>query len=313
MSFFQHPQALCESENIGEGTRVWAFAHILPGAVIGKNCNICDGVFIENDVIVGNDVTVKCGVQLWDGVRLGDGVFVGPNATFTNDKFPRSGQQKDEYPRTIVQAGASIGANATILPGITIGAGAMIGAGSVVTRDVPPYGVVVGNPGRLKGYANTTSVASSKPDAVGNLKALSSVKGVKLIDLVHAADMRGSLVAGDIANQIPFAPERFFVVYDVPSAELRGEHAHHACQQFLVCLKGSVSAIVDDGEHREEYLLNRPDIGLFMPELTWGTQYRYSTDCVLLVLASRLYDNDDYIRNYDDFLSLTSQRSNFLA
>ena len=146
---FVHPTALCETRSIGSGTRIWAFAHVLPGAAIGKDCNICDGVFIENDVVIGDRVTVKCGVQLWDGLRLEDDVFVGPNATFTNDPFPRSRSYPAEFPRTVVRAGASIGANATILPGIEIGSGAMVGAGAVVTRDVPPRALVVGNPARF--------------------------------------------------------------------------------------------------------------------------------------------------------------------
>ena len=132
--FFQHPQALVESKQIGRGTRVWAFAHILPGAVVGEGCNVCDHTFLENDVVVGNRVTIKCGVQLWDGLRVEDDVFIGPNVTFTNDPLPRSGKHLQKYPVTTVQAGASIGANATILPGLTIGQGAMVGAGAVVTR-----------------------------------------------------------------------------------------------------------------------------------------------------------------------------------
>lgn len=146
---FIHPNALCESSRIGAGTRIWAFAHVLPGAAIGQDCNICDGVFIENDVVVGDRVTIKCGVQLWDGLRLEDDVFVGPNATFTNDPFPRSRIRPAAFPLTIVRTGASIGANATILPGIEIGAGAMIGAGAVVTRTVAPRALMVGNPARI--------------------------------------------------------------------------------------------------------------------------------------------------------------------
>lgn len=288
---------------------MWAFAHILPGAVVGEDCNICDGVFVENDVTVGDRVTVKCGVQLWDGVTLEDDVFIGPNATFTNDAFPRSGQYPESFARTVVQKGASVGGNATILPGITIGAGAMVGAGSVVTRDVPEYAIVVGNPARITGYANTTHLPrvaddelplSSVPQAKGK------VKGVALSRLTKAIDLRGSLVAGDVGDQIPFVPERFFVVYDVPTIEARGAHAHRECEQFLVCLSGSVRAIVDDGVNREEYLLDRPELGLYMPAMIWGTQYRYSSDAVLLVLASRHYESEDYIRNYDEFLSLAS-------
>lgn len=147
---FIHPQSLVETgAAIGSNTRVWAFVHILPGAVIGADCNICDHVFIENDVIVGDRVTIKSGVQLWDGVRLEDDVFIGPNATFSNDPFPRSKQWPERFLQTRVKRGASIGANATLLPGITVGEQAMVGAGAVVVRDVPDHAVVVGNPARI--------------------------------------------------------------------------------------------------------------------------------------------------------------------
>ena len=146
---FIHAAALCESANVGARTRVWAFAHVLPGAVIGADCNVCDHVFIENDVILGDRVTVKCGVQLWDGLRVEDDVFIGPNATFCNDPFPRSRQIPETYARTTLRRGSSIGAGAVILPGEEVGAGAMVGAGAVVTRDVPPGAVVAGNPARI--------------------------------------------------------------------------------------------------------------------------------------------------------------------
>ena len=153
MGVFVHPNALCESTRVGDGTRVWAFAHVLQGAVLGDDCNVCDHVFIENDVIVGDRVTVKSGVQLWDGLRVGDDVFIGPNATFTNDPFPRSKDYDHAIPVTTIEDGASIGANATVLPGLTIGSRAMVGAGSVVTRDVPAGAVVAGNPARVMGTA----------------------------------------------------------------------------------------------------------------------------------------------------------------
>jgi acetyltransferase-like isoleucine patch superfamily enzyme len=145
MNFILHPQALVESKNIGSNTRIWAFVHVLPGAQIGEDCNICDFVLIENRVIIGDRVTIKSGVQLWDGMRIDDDVFIGPNATFTNDPFPRS-KKPFTLLETRIKQGASIGANATILPGITIGKNAMVGAGSVVTSDVPDNTLVVGNP-----------------------------------------------------------------------------------------------------------------------------------------------------------------------
>jgi len=304
---FIHPSALCESDAIGDRTRIWAFAHVLPGAVIGADANICDGVFVENDVRIGDRVTIKCGVQVWDGVTLEDDVFIGPNATFTNDIFPRSKQHPEAFARTTVRQGASIGANATILPGLTIGSRAMVGAGSVVTRDVPDNAIVVGNPARITGYTNTTRHARQPlptgPAPTG--EQASTVKGVHLRRLTKAVDLRGSLVAAEILDVVPFAPERFFVVFDVPTAETRGSHAHRNCEQYLICLKGSVSAIVDDGVNREEFLLDSPDIALYMPQMTWGTQYKYTPDALLLVLASHPYDDSDYIRDYAEFLELS--------
>lgn len=144
-----HPLSDMQSKDIGEGTYIWQFCVVFAGAKIGANCNICAQVLIENDVIIGDNVTVKSGVQLWDGVRIEDNVFIGPNVTFTNDLFPRSKVYLKETLRTIVKAGASIGANATILSGLTIGENAMVGAGSVVTKDVPAGVVVIGNPARI--------------------------------------------------------------------------------------------------------------------------------------------------------------------
>ena len=143
-----HPSAVVESKNIGGDTRIWQYVVILSGAQIGKNCNICAHVFIENDVKVSDSVTIKSGVQLWDGIRIGKNVFIGPNVTFTNDIFPRSKNYPKSYPNTIVEDNASIGAGSVILPGLVIGKNSMVGAGAVVTKDVLPGSIVVGNPAR---------------------------------------------------------------------------------------------------------------------------------------------------------------------
>ncbi len=143
-----HPLADVQSTALGQGTRVWQFVVILAGAQIGENCNICANSLIENDVVVGNNVTIKSGVQLWDGTRIEDDVFIGPNATFTNDRTPRSKHYPAQFEGIRICRGASIGANATILPGVVVGEGAMVGAGAVVTRDVPAGATVVGNPAR---------------------------------------------------------------------------------------------------------------------------------------------------------------------
>ena len=310
--FFVHPQALCESTHIGSDTRVWAFAHVLPGAVIGSNCNLCDHVFIENDVVLGDRVTVKCGVQLWDGLRVEDDVFIGPNATFTNDRYPRSKAYPQAYAQTVVRAGASIGANATILPGITIGSKAMVGAGAVVTRSVPPNAVVVGNPAKIVGYVDT---ASERPEQGAKAAAPSGpqvrptlVRNVTLHNLREAQDMRGSLSVGELGTDVPFDAKRYFLVYDVPSMEVRGEHAHRTCKQFLIAVKGSLCVVADDGLQREEFLLDRPSLGLYLPPMTWGIQYRYSPDAVLMVLASEHYSAEEYVRDYDQFVGLTAHK-----
>ncbi|TIH09291.1 acyltransferase [Pseudomonas leptonychotis] len=147
-----HPSADVQSQSIGEGTSVWQYVVILQRARIGRDCNINAHCFIENDVVLGDRVTVKCGVYLWDGLRVADDVFIGPNATFTNDRLPRSKHYPDSFAQTVIEQGASIGAAAVILPGLTIGSGAMVGAGAVVTRDVPPCALVVGNPARIVRY-----------------------------------------------------------------------------------------------------------------------------------------------------------------
>lgn len=147
-----HPLSDVQTTYIGENSRVWQFSVILKNARIGNNCNICAHTLIENDVVIGNNVTIKSGVYIWDGVRIGNNVFIGPSVTFTNDKNPRSKIYPDSFQKIRIHDHASIGANATLLPGVTIGKGAMIGAGSVVTKDVPPYAVVVGNPARIIKY-----------------------------------------------------------------------------------------------------------------------------------------------------------------
>lgn len=144
-----HALADVASTQIGENTRVWQFAVVLAGAQIGQNCNICAHTLIEGDVIIGDNVTVKSGVYLWDGLRVGHNVFIGPNATFTNDKTPRSKVYPDQFLMTTIEDFASIGANATVLPGVTIGRNAMVGAGAVVTKSVPANAVVAGNPARI--------------------------------------------------------------------------------------------------------------------------------------------------------------------
>ena len=291
--YFTHPNAIVESTQIGSNTRVWAFAHILPGAVIGAECNICDHVFIENDVIVGNRVTIKSGVQLWDSITIEDDVFIGPNATFTNDRFPRSKHYQENYPRIVIRQGASIGANATILPGIEVGAQAMVGAGAVVTKDVPAHTVVVGNPAQIRRNLEY----HQRP-----IMNSSSITECYLIELPKISDPRGNLTFIENSNHVPFEIKRVYYLYDVPGGTVRAGHAHKSMQQFLIAMSGSFDVIVDDGKEKNIFHLNRSYYGLYIPPMIWREINNFSSGSVCLALASTFFDESDYYRDYQEFI-----------
>ena len=309
-----HDSADVKTEQIGSGTKIWQSVVVLPGAIIGADVNINAHCLIEENVFVGDRVTVKSGVYLWSGIRLEDDVFIGPNVTFTNDKFPRSKVYPEKFLSTIVEKGASVGGGAVLLPGITIGQGAMVGAGAVVTKSVPPYAIVTGSPARITGYVETKISSNAAKSNVIKIPADSGeaivkigVGNVNLHRLKLVRDMRGDLSAGEFPQDIPFEPKRYFLVFNVPSEKTRGEHAHRQCHQFLICIKGSCAVVVDDGKSRCEILLDSPATGIHLPPMTWGVQYKYSSDAVLLVFASDYYSADDYIRNYSEFVALADR------
>ena len=301
MSIFVHAAGICESNNVGEGTRIWAFAHVLPGARIGRDCNICDNVFIENDVVIGDAVTIKSGVQLWDGVRLGHRVFVGPNATFTNDPFPRSKRYRDSFLQTIVDDDASVGANATVLPGVRIGYQAMIGAGAVVVSDVPARSIVVGNPGRVVGYAG--SIEEEKTTGAPN------DSGVHIVRLNSHSDARGRLIAAE-TTALPFDPKRLFLVDSVSSGAARGGHAHRSCHQLLVVVAGQMKVVVDDGRCARVVVMDTPQVGWYLPPMIWSMQFGHTNGAALLVMASHPYDRNDYVSDYAELVNLAHRNEN---
>ncbi len=195
---------------------------------------------------------------------------------------------------------------------VTIGLNALVRAGSVVLHDVPANAIVQGNPAQVVGYRqDSRSGDTSEPRLIdvnhyennNGRPALVSlgVGNCSLHLMRRLSDTRGSLSVGEVQRELPFPPERYFAVYDVPSVELRGEHAHKQCEQFLLCLHGSCRILLDDGTNRCEVILDRPDVGVYMPSMIWGTQYRYTRDAVLFVFASQVYDPGDYIRDYDEF------------
>lgn len=231
-------------------------------------------------------------------VRMEDGIVIGPRVVFSGGE-------------TIVRSDVTIEAAAVIGKDVALGQGVLVRAGAVVLQSAPPNSIVEGNPAQIVGYRE------SAPSGRGNIilrdaSAFDAQDGPSKIELeagdsalfqMHqVADARGALTVGEIDQDLPFSPKRYFMVFGVPSRELRGEHAHKKCHQFLVCAHGSCRVLLDDGERRCEVLLDRPNIGVHMPPMIWGTQYRYTSDAVLLVFASHLYDPQDYLRTYDEFL-----------
>jgi UDP-2-acetamido-3-amino-2,3-dideoxy-glucuronate N-acetyltransferase len=288
-----HEQAIVDSE-LGEGSRVGAFTRIEPSARIGRDAGIGDRVLVEDDVVLGDRVKVDSGVQLRRGLRADDDVSIGPNASFDG--------------AAILCEGSSIGAGATVHADITIGRGAVVEAGAVVTRDIPPFAVVAGSPARIHGYAGADRAPFHGPESpeAPATESETDVGGVRLIELHSVSDLRGNLSVAEVGAQLPFAPKRIFFVHDVPTAEVRGEHAHRRLEQVLLCVRGMVSVVVDDGRSRAEYKLDRIDRALHIPPKVWGIQYAYTNDAVLLVLASEEYDSDEYIRDYSEFQRIVS-------
>ena len=272
----QHPEVSGASE-------IDARAVVSPRAVIGDGCRVASGA-------------VVCA-----GVVLEDDVVVGPNVVFVESAGPT------DEPISRVERGVRIGANATLYAGITLAAGSLVRPGAVVTRSVPPKAIVDGNPAAIVGYLGTESSAAASPvfaDKRGSAVQQTPVRGVSVHTFPIVPDLRGNLTVGEFTREIPFVPLRYFMVFGVPSKEVRGEHAHRECHQFLICVRGSCAVVADDGTRRVEISLDAPNRGVHLPPMTWATQYKYSADALLLVFASHYYDASDYIRAYTEFAAL---------
>jgi UDP-2-acetamido-3-amino-2,3-dideoxy-glucuronate N-acetyltransferase len=308
MSTFIDPSANFEGDSLGAGSRVLAYARVTPGAVIGRDCVVSDHAALVGAVTLEDEVTVQTGAQLLGEVRIEHGVTVGPGAVVGAEPA-RGDSDKREI---VVRRFAAIGANATVLPGVAVGRRSVVEPGAVVTESVPANAIVSGNPATIIAYVDAGHEAAAEdivlPRPLADAVTETRVRGVSLHRLISARDLRGSLTAAEFLG-LPFAPRRLFTVYDVPSESVRGAHAHRECAQFLMCLTGAVSCLIDDGSVREEVRLDSPDLGLHIPPMIWGTQWRYTRDAVLLVLASHPYDADDYIREYEEFLEELERRS----
>ena len=274
-------------------------AWVDPSARVGEATAIGHHAVVEAQAVVGARCRIESGVHVGRATVLEDDVFVGAHTAFGT--APGSTQRP-----VVVRQGVWIGANCSIAAtGIVIGAKAVVRPGSVVNRSVPPGAIVEGNPAVTIGYQNTAAgpVATGTAPRPTPTIVPTAVAGVTVHQFPVIPDLRGNLSVGEFDRQIPFKPLRYFLVFDVPSSELRGEHAHHACHQFLICLRGRCAVVADDGEHRVEVALDSPQRGLYLPPMTWGIQYKYTADAMVLVFASDHYDPADYIRDYGEFLA----------
>lgn len=260
------------------------YAWLSPQSILGTGVEIGVGA-----VIVG------C-CELGDNCVIGAGVILDPAVSDA---------------RIILEQDVSVMAAAVIAGRVRIGRGALVRPGAVVTADVPPHAIVAGNPAQIAGYT-TASIDSTRTSRVqlsdSPGKSSTLVRGVTLHRLPKVLDLRGNLTVGEFGRTLPFEAKRYFLVFGVPNAEVRGEHAHLTCHQFLICTHGSCNVVADDGCIREEFMLDDPSVGLHLAPLTWGVQYKYSHDAVLLVFASEFYDSSEYVRSYDTFLDLIAKR-----
>ena len=282
------------------------FCVVEPGAQVGKTTTLGPHVHIAALARIGEHCVIDSGAHIGCGSVIENEVHIGAHAAFASSPEGMEGP-------AVVRQGAWIGANVSIAAGVVIGAKARVRPGSVVTRSVPPGAIVEGNPAAIVSYVNAPqgpasavqqARAPSGPmaSAPGGARVeVTPVMGVTVHHFPVIPDLRGNLTVGEFDRQIPFKPLRYFIVFGVPNREVRGEHAHRRCHQFLICLRGSCAVVADDGVHKVEVSLDSPDRGLYLPPMTWGIQYKYSTDAMLMVFASDYYDSQDYIRDYAEF------------
>ncbi|MEQ9408306.1 MAG: WxcM-like domain-containing protein [Fuerstiella sp.] len=289
-SAFIHSTADVSTSILGRDVQIQQYVIVHAGVEIGDFAIVHPHCLIGPDATIGEAVTLHSGVHIGAGSRIERGVSVESNSVLQG----RSTTGK----LTRIQEHVSIGAQVVVAAGVEVGQNAQVENGSVVTTDVPPGARVAGNPARIRGYrdASQTSLKIHQPTA-------SAIAGVKSIRLRQVSDLRGTLTVCQWDQQLPFVPQRVFFLHGVPSEKVRGAHAHKECVQVLVCINGSVNVLLDDGTIREECVLNSSAEGLLIPPGVWATQYGYSPNSMLVVFASHEYDNADYIRDYDEFLT----------
>lgn len=295
MSFDKHVAAcIDESSQVGAGCRIGPYAVIEARAVVGENSTVEAHVVISTGVRTGSGARLQVGCQIGPGAQIGHNVSIGALASLASSQDQPIG----------IGDGATIESHATVRAGVVIGHSAIVEAGAVVTRNVPALAVVSGNPAKIVRYVTTVRPPQILRELTASSSTQTTVRGVTVHQLPLIEDLRGTLSFGEEARHVPFPIRRYFLTFDVDSEEVRGEHAHRSLEQFLICIHGRCHLMTDDGRHREEFILDRPNIALYLPPMIWGVQYRFSPGAVLLVFCSDYYDPDDYIRDYQEFTTL---------
>lgn len=268
-----HSTAICSREQVAENVTIGPYCVIEPGVTIAA------GAIVSAQVLIARDTRIGANCRIGAGAKIGHGCTLEQNVT--------------------------IGENAIIDDGIHLQIGARVNPGTMVGMPVPAYAIVSGRDAIISGYVDASPGLLPDLDVLApNQPVESRVSGVSCFDMPEFPDLRGTLSVGEFGTRFPFLPRRYFLVYDVASERVRGEHAHKKCHQFLTCIHGACSVLADDGSNRQEFRLDRRNFGIHLPPMIWGIQYKFTRDAVLLVFASEHYDDTDYIRNYQEFVKL---------
>jgi acetyltransferase-like isoleucine patch superfamily enzyme len=277
-------------------------------------CHLADGVFvgpfveIQRGVRIGPRTRIQSHSFVCELVTIGQDCFIAHGVMFVNDLFSEGGPAKTPAGWKTIEIcdRVSIGSNATILAGITIGESAVVGAGAVVTRNVPSRAIVVGNPARITGYVDKTKVnrVQNTNGKIERSISATKVAGVALYSLEKTKDLQGEVCVAEFSEEIPFQAAGYFLVNKVPNSKIRREYAYKNCQQFLLCVRGEVSVIVDDGNQSEEIKLDSSSVGLFLPAMTWAVQYKFTENAILIGFVSLCCDEKERILSYEEFQKL---------
>jgi UDP-2-acetamido-3-amino-2,3-dideoxy-glucuronate N-acetyltransferase len=304
-----HPSAVVETRATGSGLRAGPFTYLQEGSILGHECRLGSRVTIARDVQIGDRVIIGNGVSIPPGTRIEDDVAVGDNCTIASQHLMGA----EESGTLTIHSGARIGAGCVLAGCTDIGPFSQVESGAVVDRSIPPYARVAGNPARVVGYVASAPMpeaplqqTTQSPATSGSREDLPT--GCFLVWPSTAEDMRGKLSALELSQALPFQTQRFFAVYDVPSSDVRGEHAHRECWQALTALHGAVRVMADDGTNRIEIELREPGQLLVIPPGVWASQYAFGPTTVLGVFASHPYDQHDYIRDYETFLKWKAEK-----